>query len=64
MLLDLIIALIILVVAVVVLKYLWGFFELPPALLHVVMMILGAVFLIYFLIAVWPFITHPGAWHH
>ena len=64
MLLDLLIALIVLVVLVVVLKYAWAFFEFPPALLKVVMIVIGGIFLIYLLINLWPLLTSPGGWRH
>jgi hypothetical protein len=63
MLLSLLIALIILVVVVLVVKYMWGLFELPPDLLRIVLIVIGAIFMIYLLCALWPFITNPG-WHH
>jgi hypothetical protein len=64
MLLELLIALIVLVVVVIVVKYLWGLFELPPDLLRIVLIIIGAIFMIYLLMAVWPFISNPGGWQH
>lgn len=64
MLLDLLIALIVLVVVVVVLKYVWGFFEFPPELLKVVLIVIGAIFIIFLLVNLWPVVTNPGGWHH
>lgn len=63
MLLDLIIAVIVMFVVVAAIKFLWGYFEMGPGL-HIVLMIIGAIFIIYILIAVWPYVANPGAWRH
>jgi hypothetical protein len=54
--LHIIIAIIVLVVLVFLLKLLWGFFELPPEGLRPVLIIIGAVIIIYVLIHAWPYL--------